>query len=75
VGEIRKLITTRETIFSELGVTGPRPVVRALGRAVIVNPFAGRFVDGLRPLFEAGATLGEQLMLELVKRLGGPAIS
>jgi Amino acid synthesis len=38
---------------------------------VIRNPFAGRFVDDLRPLFEAGAMLGERLMPELVKLLGG----
>jgi hypothetical protein len=31
----------------------------AVGMAVILNPFAGRFVDDLRPLFEAGAMLGE----------------
>ena len=73
--EIRKLITTRETIFSELGVAAPRPVVRAVGIAVIINPFAGRFVDDLRPLFEAGAMLGERLMPELVKLLDGPAVS
>jgi hypothetical protein len=38
--EIRKLITTRETIFSELGVTAPRPVVRAVGTAVILRPLS-----------------------------------
>ena len=36
--EIRKMITTRETIFSELGLAAPRPVVRAVGMAAIVNP-------------------------------------
>ena len=50
--EIRKLITMREMVLSELGMTAPRPVVRAVGMAVILNPFAGRFVDDLRPLFE-----------------------
>jgi hypothetical protein len=73
--EIRKLITTREAIFSELGVTAPRPVVPAVGMAAILNTFAGRFVDDLRPLFEAGAMLGERLMPELVKLLNGPAVS
>jgi hypothetical protein len=34
-----------------------------------------RFVDDLRPLFEAGAELGERLMPELVKLLDGPAVS
>jgi len=73
--EIRKITTTREVIFSELGIAAPRPIVRAVGMAVIVNPFAGRFVDDLRLLFEAGAMLGERLMPDLVKLLGGPAVS
>jgi hypothetical protein len=72
--DIRKIVTIREVILSELGVAAPRPVVRAVGMAVIRNPFAGRFVDDLKPLFEAGAMLGE-LMPELVKLLDGPAVS
>src|ERR1700732_4766639 len=73
--DIRKTITTRETWFSELGVEATRPTTRVVGMAVIRNPFAGRFVDDLRPLFEAGAMLGERLMPELVKLLDGPAVS
>src|SRR5215472_10802065 len=73
--DIRKLITLREVVYSELGAAAPRPVVRAVGMAVIVNSFVGRFVDDLRPLFEAGAMLGERLMPELVKLLDGPAVS
>jgi len=73
--EIRKLIIMREVVLSELGVTAPRPVVRAVGMAVILNRFAGRFVDDLRPLFKAGAMLGERLMPGLVKLLDGPAVS
>src|SRR6202023_246527 len=73
--EIRKFITTRETVFSELGVEANRPTARAVGMAVIRNPFAGQFIEDLRPLFEAGAMLGERLMPELVKLLDGPAIS
>ena len=38
--EVRKLITTRETVFSELGVEANRPATRAVGMAVIRNPFA-----------------------------------
>ena len=41
---------------------------------MIRNPFSGRFVDDLQPLFEAGAMLGER-MPELVKLLDGPAVS
>ena len=53
--EIRKIIISRETIFSELGVKANRPVTRAVGMAVLPNPFAGQFVEDLRPLFEAKA--------------------
>jgi hypothetical protein len=73
--EIRKIITTREMVLSELGVAAPRPVVRAVGMAVIVNPFAGRSVEDLRQLFEAGAMLGGRLMPDLVRLLDGPAVS
>ena len=43
--------------------------------AVIRNPFAGQFVEVLRPLFEAGAMLGKRLMPDLVKLLDGPTVS
>ena len=42
---ISKLVVTRETVFSELGAAGERPVNRAVGLAVIANPFAGRFAE------------------------------
>ena len=73
--EVRKTVVTRETVFSELGKSTARPIVRVAGMAVIRNPFAGRFVDDLAPLFEAGAKLGERMMAELVHLLGGPAVS
>src|SRR6201988_3146556 len=73
--EIRKTVTLRETVFSELGVEANRPITRAVGMAAIRNPFAGKFVEGLRPLFEAGALLWERLMPELMKLLDGPAVS
>ena len=73
--EIRKIVTLREVIFSELWHAAPQPVVRAVGIAVIRNPFAGRWAEDLRPLFEAGATLGERLMPELSRLLDRPAVS
>ena len=48
--EIRKIITTRETVFSELGVEASRSATRAVGMAVIRNSFAGQFVEDLRPV-------------------------
>ena len=73
--EIRKIVTMREVVFSELGVAAARPVVRAVGMAVIRNPFAGKFAEDLRELYQAGAEIGERLMPELVKMLDGPAVS
>ena len=35
--DIRKIITMREVVLSELGVAAPRPVVRAVGMAVIAT--------------------------------------
>jgi hypothetical protein len=73
--QIRKIVTLREVVFSELGVPATRPIVRAVGMAVIRNPFAGQRVADLRALFEAGAALGERIMPDLVKLLSGPAVS
>src|SRR3954454_18597565 len=73
--EIRKIVTLREVVFSELGRKAARPIVRAVGIGVIRNPFAGRWAEDLQPLFEAGAALGERLMPELVRLLNGPAVS
>src|SRR3954453_13276700 len=73
--EIRKIVTLREGVYSELGRKAARPVVRAIGIGVIRNPFAGIWTEDLRQLFEAGAALGERLMPELVRLLDGPAVS
>src|SRR3981189_624312 len=75
MAEIRKIITLREVVYSELGHKAARPVVRAVGIGIIRNPFAGSWAEDLRQLFEAGAALGERLMPELVKLLDGPAVS
>src|SRR5260221_13469819 len=73
--EIRKIITLREVVYSELGYKAARPVVRAVGIGIIRNPYAGSWAEDLRQLFEAGAALGERLMPKLVKLLDGPAVS
>lgn len=76
MASIRKIVVSRETVYSELGAAGARPIVRAYAAAVISNPFAGRNkVDDLSELFRAGGELGEKLMSELTGLLGGPAVS
>ena len=73
--EIRKIVTLREVVYSELGRKAARPVVGAIGIGVIRNPFAGIWAEDLRQLFEAGAALGERLMPQLVEMLDHPAVS
>ncbi len=73
--EVRKTVITRETVYAEAGRTAARPINRAVAIAVIANPYAGRFVEDLSPLFDMGAELGERLMPELVKLLDGPAVA
>jgi hypothetical protein len=73
--QIRKTILLKEEVLGEMGRVAERPITRAVGLAVIVNPFAGRSAEDLRPLFEAGAALGERLMPELVRLLPHPAVS
>ena len=73
--QIRKSLLLRDTLTSELGQAGARPVVRAVAMAAIRNPYAGRYVRELVELFEAGRALGEQLMPDLVKLLPNAAVS
>jgi hypothetical protein len=72
---IRKTVLLRDVPISELGKVAARPVVRAVALAVIKNPYAGRYVEDLSELFDAGRALGEQLMPDLVRLLPNPAIS
>jgi hypothetical protein len=60
---ICKSLTLRERLISDMGRSADRPVVRAAAMAVISNPFAGRYVEDLTELFEAGRALGEQFIL------------
>jgi hypothetical protein len=72
---IRKSLLLRDTLTSELGQAGVRPVTRAVAMAVISNPYAGRYVEDLAALFEAGRALGEQMMPDLVRLLASNPIS
>ncbi len=73
--QIRKTVTTRETIRTEMGRDLPTPITRVLGAAIIVNPFAGRYADDLSPLFALGGALGERLAGEVAGLLAGPAVA
>jgi hypothetical protein len=72
---IRRTLLLRDTVASDMGKPVARPIVRAVGMAVIGNPFAGRYVEDLTQLFEAGRAIGEQLAPELVRLLPQAPIS
>jgi hypothetical protein len=70
----RKVFFIQETVFAEMGSPAPRPVTRVAAVAVIANPFAGRFVEDLSPLFDLGLQLGEELMPRAAALLAAPAL-
>lgn len=73
--KIRKLVTVVEEILSDGGRQGRRPLRKVAAVAVVDNPFAGRFVEDLTPLIDAGEELGALLARRATEALGAPAES
>jgi hypothetical protein len=69
---IRKLIVSVEETRQEMGKAVEPPVRKAAAVAVIENPFAGRFVQDLKPLMDIGEELGDLLTRRCVAALGIP---
>lgn len=59
--EIRKIVTIVEETLIEAGRKLEKPARKAAAIAVIKNPFAGRYVEDLSPLYDFGETLGRIL--------------
>lgn len=72
---IRKTVIMKETIETDGVGEACTPITRVVAAAVIRNPFVGRFVEDLSPLFDMGRELGERLMGTVVEMLPGPAVS
>jgi hypothetical protein len=72
---IRKLVTVVEEVLSDGGRDAARPVRKVAAVAVVENPFAGRFVEDLTPLVDAGEALGALLAKRATEALGAPAES
>ena len=72
---IRRLQIIKDVLFAEAGAPAPTPITRAVALAVIANPFAGKYVQDLAPLFDIGGQIGEQVTPQLVAALGGPPVS
>ena len=73
--DIRKTVIVAEDIQAEGGERAERPIRRAAGLAIVRNPYAGRFVKDLAPLFDIGMDLGNLLTKRLVDMLGAPPVS
>ena len=73
--EIRKTLLIKETIETDGMGKVCDPIVRVAAIAILRNPFAGKFVEDLSPLFDEGGALGERLMEEAVGMLGGAPVS
>ena len=70
--EIRKSIVSVEEVVTDGGKPLASPIHRAAAVVVVKNPFAGRFVDDLSPLFDVGFEIGAMFTKRLVDLLGGP---
>ena len=73
--KIRKLVTVVEEILSDGGRPARRPLKKVAAVAVLENPFAGRYVDDLAELVDAGEELGALLSKRATEALGAPAES
>ena len=73
--KIRKMVTVVEEILSDGGREGRRPLRKVAAVAVVENPFAGRFVDDLTLLINAGEELGALLAKKATEALVTPAES
>jgi hypothetical protein len=73
--KIRKLLTVTEEILSDGARETRRPLRKVAAVAVLENPFAGRFVDDLTTLVDAGEEVGALLAKRATEALGAPAES
>ncbi len=72
---VRKTMIVKETIETDETGKSCGPITRVVAMAVVKNPFAGRFVEDLSPLFDLGGQLGERLMGQAVEMLGRSPLS
>jgi len=73
--DVRKTVLIKETIMADDLGEACDPIIRVAAAAVFRNPFAGRFVEDLSPLFDLSGRLGDQLAREAVGLLAGPPVS
>jgi hypothetical protein len=71
--DVRKFVIYKEEIVQEGGRALETPVTLVAATAVIANPWAGRFVEDLRPeQLDGCADLGRRLGARVIQELGSP---
>ena len=64
--QIRRIVIQIEEIHNEIGKTVDPPARKATVAAIIKNPYAGKYVENLEPLYDLGAEIGRLLAKKAV---------
>ena len=64
--QIRRIVIQIEEIHNEIGKTVDPPARKATVAAIIKNPYAGKYVENLEPLYDLGAEIGGLLAKKAV---------
>ena len=64
--QIRRIVIQIEEIHNEIGKTIDPPARKATVAAIIKNPYAGKYVENLEPLYDLGAEIGGLLAKKAV---------
>jgi len=68
--EVRKVVVQVEEIHREMDRAVKPPATKVISAVVINNPYAGQYVEDLRPLYDLGAEVGALLAERAMKVLG-----
>lgn len=71
----RKILITKESIYSDGRRDSARPVTHVVGVAVIANPCAGRFDEDLGAMFDIGVAIAERMAPEMMALLPHPPVA
>jgi hypothetical protein len=72
---IRKIVVQLEEIHREGGREVTSPTLKVVAGSVIDNPFAGRYIEDLEPLYDLGAEISRILSERAIAGLNVPADS
>jgi hypothetical protein len=72
---IRRILTIRDIVHSDVYGQKCDPITRIAMAAVVHNPCAGGYSEDLSELFTIGGALGEKLMADIAGMLPGSPVS